>query len=697
MTTAQKQRPQRPYLDRTPEGVLFQVLKYVEAEDLARLSCAAPRFRLATERFATLLVKQKEWRLLDGATAAERLASEICYFDADAFRAVGRDAPRLRSARRRGSRARLRVAPPPGVARATRAANVPVAAFSEHGSLMKVQRPGRYRVAGVMEPSLKRRRLNEDEQRRERLAFQVKVAAVDERSSVYVGVATRRWARTRGTAQAIRSEECWLLDLRRGRFVHGFPAYDQAARAAHGARARYHATSDDCVVEGDVLGVRVVGGAAHFFRNGRRLAFSAGGRGLPAGPQPHHQIHDTGWGRPIPLSLDLVPIIEVHAREPEDAVSMAPLALQLGAWRPPPYCHGQNLRPQISPVIEEARRCATGVLPDVWRQVATDPALMDVVVPEPKPACTVSIFSVAFCSVLPLLPLVVGLGHTLLDVGGFALGVLCTHWRPAPLVWALGLLWRRAADAVALSLAVAAVWKTHFYDRRRPRRPRRGLRRILQYQMLKCAGVALAVALLPSAITLHRDAATLEVYLDARGLLGPHTRIVAGVTGSLTALKQGVVLTLARGLPFGRTLVLRWALRSGWRGAMQTCERWVLVEASAEGLLQLGRKVWNSKLAACLCSFPGGESARARRASYRAVAKLYAMMVLVPGSAAPLLYAAAEHVASGARPHWLVAVVAYPVLGAWAAFVAFVKFAFVVFALNTLAGFEDFDSPGLFG
>ena len=42
----------------------------------------------------------------------------------------------------------------------------------------------------------------------------------------------------------------------------------------------------------------------------------------------------------------------------------------------------------------------------------------------------------------------------------------------------------------------------------------------------------------------------------------------------------------------------------------------------------------------------------------------------------------------------LVAVVAYPVLGAWAAFTAFVKFAFVVFALNTLAGFEDFDSPG---
>ena len=162
------------------------------------LSCASSKLRIGSENFAQLQVKQREWRLLDGATATERLASEIVYFDADAFRAVGRDAPRLRSARRQGSRARLRVAPPPGSTRATRSNNVPVAAFSEHGSLMKVQRPGRYRVSGVVEPALKRRRLNpEDEARRERLAFQVKVAAVDPRSSIYVGVATKRWARTR--------------------------------------------------------------------------------------------------------------------------------------------------------------------------------------------------------------------------------------------------------------------------------------------------------------------------------------------------------------------------------------------------------------------------------------------------------------------------------------------------------------------
>ena len=179
--------------------------------------------------------------------------------------------------------------------------------------------------------------------------------------------------------------------------------------------------------------------------------------------------------------------------------------------------------------------------------------------------------------------------------------------------------------------------------------------------LLKCFGVALCVALLPSSLSLR------------------------SASSSLTPYRDGVVLEYGP---------MKWILKGGWRGAFETCERWVLVEAAAEGVFQLWRVLRQSKLAACLCSFPGGESARARRASARAVAKLYAMMVLVPGSAAPLLYAAAEHLAGGARPHWLVAVVAYPVLGAWAAFTAFVKFAFVVFALNTLAGFEDFDSPG---
>ena len=83
----------RPYLDRTPEGALYQIFSHVEAEDLARLSCASSKLRIGSENFAQFQVKQREWRLLDGATATERLASEIVYFDADAFEpSVGRRA-----------------------------------------------------------------------------------------------------------------------------------------------------------------------------------------------------------------------------------------------------------------------------------------------------------------------------------------------------------------------------------------------------------------------------------------------------------------------------------------------------------------------------------------------------------------------------------------------------------------------------
>ena len=118
--------------------------------------------------------------------------------------------------------------------------------------------------------------------------------------------------------------------------------------------------------------------------------------------------------------------------------------------------------------------------------------------------------------------------------------------------------------------------------------------------------------------------------------------------GGLTSYRDGVILEYGP---------MKWILKGGWRGAFETCEKWVIVEAAAEGVFQLWRVLRRSKLAACLCSFPGGESARARRASARAVAKLYAMMVLVPGSAAPLLYAAAEHLSrrrgrTGWSPSW---------------------------------------------
>jgi hypothetical protein len=103
----------------------------------------------------------------------------------------------------------------------------------------------------------------------------------------------------------------------------------------------------------------------------------------------------------------------------------------------------------------------------------------------------------------------------------------------------------------------------------------------------------------------------------------------------------------------------------------------------------------DSKLAANLCNFPLGDTPHARTASMRAVLKLYAMMCFIPGSASPLLALAANHAAGDLRlPGFPLHLVVYPATACWLAFVIFVKFAFVVFGLNTLSGFEDYDVPG---
>ena len=87
---------------------------------------------------------------------------------------------------------------------------------------------------------------------------------------------------------------------------------------------------------------------------------------------------------------------------------------------------------------------------------------------------------------------------------------------------------------------------------------------MLQMHLLKCFGVALAVALLPSSLSLNRS----------------------GLPGNMGAFwyKDGVVLQVELG-PF----LVYWCLRGGWRGAFETCEKWVVVEAAAEGVFQLWR------------------------------------------------------------------------------------------------------------
>ena len=235
---------------------------------------------------------------------------------------------------------------------------------------------------------------------------------------------------------------------------------------------------------------------------------------------------------------------------------------------------------------------------------------------------------------LPLLPLIAGLSHTLLDVGGFGIGVACTM-AAAPILWLLGLL-REGTDSIALSLAyllcggAICVGGGGSSDGAAP---------LLQ---MRCSSAS--ASLLPGLVAF--------IYCS-RGVRADT------VQGRCDISRRPYKMD-----PEGR---LARRLRDG--------EKWVIVKRR-RGPASSGRSCV-SKLAACLCSFPGGESAGARRASARAVAKLYAMMVLVPGSAAPSIRA--EHFVRGSRgalnvPWWRTGA------GAWAAF-AFVKFAFVVFAL----------------
>ena len=810
-------------LSRVPDCASQELLSYLDAPDLARLGETCAFWRCAVRLFAEAVVDRQGWGLSDGVGAVERLATEVCTFDAESFRAVGGGAPRLRSARRRGTAEVLRVAQraaPPGDVSGDRARGSVAAVFSEHGSKLVVREPGRYRVSGRVEPCLRtdsprgpRKRPRGDDAAEGRLVVAARAAAraihpgpADDRnvrprlapaaaaerlcfqvrvlesgpplSSIYVGVATRRWARGRSASQAIRSDECWLLDLRRARFVHGFPSYDRAMAAAHGDRARQHATTDDVVETGDVLGVRVVGGSAHFYRNGRRLAFSAGGRAdlrpgaaappANAGAAPPDDDaaraardddlgvagprFDVGWGRPIPRDVDLVPIVEVHSRAqaPADAPRPRHLALEVAAWDAPVWCEAAGGR-LAQRATEDSnnfgsrpapRRPATGDFPgdgDAWRPVEVAAAAL-LRVAGPRAArrlraaskrCRV-LAQVAAVSLLPLAPLTCGVAQVALDLSGFALALAfaapelagpadALARRPAALSLILGA--KAFGDAFALSLACSAVWKCHFYDRRRPRRARRGLRTLLRCHLFKCVAVACAVACAPvgfhlaGAEELRRsdwDDGGGDVCLDAprwvherrcgdddprAGLTLLAWRRLEVAFGAL-GLGGGAVHVVAldlRGLGGGLdgALVASFWHRGGALGAAATCLLWLFAEVATESAFQAYRVLRDSKLAANLCNFPLGDTPHARTASMRAVLKLYAMMCFIPGSASPLLALAANHAAGDLRlPGFPLHLVVYPATACWLAFVIFVKFAFVVFGLNTLSGFEDYDVPG---
>ena len=133
-----------------------------------------------------------------------------------------------------------------------------------------------------------------------------------------------------------------------------------------------------------------------------------------------------------------------HREPDDDDEAMAPTGVaRLGAWRPPPYYHGQSLQARRIHRRRSREALRTGEFADVWPSITNDPALRDITQPSPNDQLTFrSRCGLSICSVLPLLPLIAGLSHTLLDVGGFGIGVACSTWRPTPVLWLLGLLFR---------------------------------------------------------------------------------------------------------------------------------------------------------------------------------------------------------------------------------------------------------------
>lgn len=432
-----------------PKDVLASVLWYCEAEVVAAMRSSCHWFRASCEEWAKEVAQGRGWRMADGMCSwVERLAVSVCVFDPLSLRAM--------ATRRRGS-----LATPLHKGQAL---------FSEHCSAVEISKSGRYAIAGLAEPALlvsKRQRSWTHEtcakRRKVELCFEARVleAGSSQRSSIYVGVAERSWTLESVPGRAVRSDRAWLLDLRRGRYVHEYPRYDGRVASFHGAdRARLFATTDDVVRNGDVLGVCVRGDCVEFYKNGARLAFAAGGEAHPV-PLPDAGVPDAlrpprdrvGWGRPIPTDADLVPIVEVHARL--DDATPSSLKLELCAWDP----RGSE-RFHRSRVLHAAGRRAPH---------------------RSKAPCLWLLMRGAIY--LPALTAVAQLG---LNLFGLAGGLPRSS---------AGI--RAFADSFALSIAVSAIWKCHFYDRRRPRRSRRGLRSLLKVHFFKC----LLVAALSSALT----------------------------------------------------------------------------------------------------------------------------------------------------------------------------------------------------
>lgn len=549
--------------------------------------------------------------------------------------------------------------------------------------------------------------------KRQRLSFKVRVGdrkkGAPLKSSVYVGVATRAFSEvttsqevvTRPPPQAVRSSDAWLVDLRRGRFVHAYPEYDRRVAATRGmARARALASTDEVAKSGDVVGVRVVDDSVFFYKNGSRLAFGCGGGVFTQSRQqepPHGGAlgDHLGWGRPLPnrfLDEDhLVPVVEVHAKP--DAQNSVDLELEIANWNPdsgddePFFAHVENID---APTVTLRRRfdqndSETSLMtppPTTWvtRLVGSFPWVLS------KRRET----SLRRCarSLVARVPAAVGLAQLSLDLVSLAL--------KADEVRSV----RAFCDAFALSVAVSTVWKTHFYDHRRPRRSRRGLRILLKVHLFKC--IALAVV--------------------AAGYLEPR------FAKALVVVDDHDVTPCARALPRAVAAAAAWLVAEvavecflQVIAFLDACRRQVLASTQRHVLPSICGRFFDAVapifvqrtearpsnllrppgLAAALRNFPVGHDSLA--ATARAVVRFFFMIFIVPGSASLVLALAKDRFLAGCAipvdAHLLdaadlVKALFYPMIAAWWCFALFVKFGFLVFGLHALCGFEDFYAPG---
>ena len=725
--------------------------------------------------------------------------------------------------------------------------------MSDDGSSVRIRTPGRYLVCATPEPSAvdvaNKKRGRQDlvvvvpPKKRQRLAFKVRVKDNPEangaalRSSVYVGVATRAFCEVsslpssdvgaepaaRPVHQAVKSSDAWLVDLRRGRYVHAYPDYDRRVAATRGvARARALASTDDVVASGDVVGVKVVDQSVFFYKNGSRLAFGCGGGVVaPVAPRlqqdqlqnqnnlawAHDYLYDhLGWGRPLPRAddqnfifdppadddddavprhsrgTDLLPVIEVHAKaRPEDGV--CDLELEIASWNPddhddcffpdddttkrtlrtrPPqmslvrqddddddddYHHHQEATTQQEKSLfldfqgrreEEvsslaADECAKTrnnlFLPGRKNALSLVSRFMTPSRGKRKTLRTVS------RSLLARLPAAVGLGQLTLDLASLALSP--SHFRSL----------RGFCDAFALSVAVSTVWKTHFYDHRRPRRSRRGLRILLKVHLFKCVALALFAAFyleprfFRSSQSLFLPATSLQDDDDDDDCARTLPRAMSAAAAWLVSeIAVEICLQFVAFLEACYRKISLCAMVSG-RALVLDGSRYVSLLGTSlvhqqppppeqqqpqqsetnnnntnnnngnnTGLLGRSSQTRRQRslargqgLAAALRNFPVGHDAPL--ATARAILRFFFMIFLVPGSASLVLALAKDRflndcqVLQDADPFLLDATsllksVFYPVVAAWWCFALFVKFGFLVFGLHALCGFEDYYAPG---